>query len=150
MPSLNDKTGSLHPSAQRRGDGGDFDEGMSMPRPLRLLVRRFQRFVDRSRPMPAGIGSAIAILFLCGGLLSGAFVGGHGPVVLSGAAKAVGLKATDIVIIVVATTAAILIIIVIWSHDIPSHIQGAVSQPASLSLYGSPYRSEKHYYGGPV
>ncbi len=96
MPSVNDKIGSLHPAAMK--GGRDFETGVPLPRSVRWLMRRFERFVLLARPLPSGAGSALAILFLCGGLLAGAFSGGHGPVVVSGAAKAVGLKATDIVI----------------------------------------------------
>jgi len=70
----------------------------SVPDILASAKRPIRQKINSARPMHAGGGSVLAISFLTGGLLLGAFTGGHGPVVLSSAAKAVGLTATDIII----------------------------------------------------
>lgn len=73
-------------------------EGRSASEILDSAKRPLRRKLNSSRPMHAGVGSVLALSFVTGGLLLGAFSGGHGPVVLSSAAKAVGLTATDIII----------------------------------------------------
>ncbi|MEM8749122.1 MAG: cell division protein FtsQ/DivIB [Pseudomonadota bacterium] len=69
-------------------------------RGARLRGRRsvLRRWLDEREPMRAGRGSALALSFIAAGWLYGAFAGGHGAVLVSGAAAGVGLEASDILI----------------------------------------------------
>ena len=100
MSSINDKIRAVLKSAVP-SDVTDADirnDGRHLPRFARTFVRRVERFVETARPVRGGVGSVLAVGFVVSGLLWGAFQGGHGPVVLAGAGKVVGLNATDIVI----------------------------------------------------
>ncbi len=70
----------------------------SMPLFLRVRLRQFRRSLDGMRPMRAGFGSALALLFLSAVWVYGAVIGGHGVTLSSSVASSVGLKATNIVI----------------------------------------------------
>ena len=72
--------------------------GRSLSRAFTRTLRRVSRLVENAPRSRAGTGSALAIGFMIIALLHGAVLGGHGPLVLSSAAKVVGLDATDIVI----------------------------------------------------
>ncbi len=74
------------------------DDAPQAPRFVRSARRQFIRFLSKTPPMRAGVGSALALTIIISGWLAGAVAGGHGSAFLSGAAATVGLKATDIVI----------------------------------------------------
>ncbi len=63
-----------------------------LPRPLRFTIRHLSRLVDTSVPMPAGIGTALALGFLAMTISYGVYSGGHGNAVLTSAAATAGLK----------------------------------------------------------
>jgi len=86
------------PKPTEQSDADIRNDERHLPRFARTYVRRVERFIETARPVRSGVGSAVAIFFLVSGLLAGAFQGGHGPVLLAGAGKAVGLSATNIVI----------------------------------------------------
>lgn len=98
MSSLSGKTGF---TSGRDSAAGKPASGVQV-NPLALAVRaRGRNLLRRIESLPAprsGVGSALALSFIAAGWFYGSVVAGSAPLLMSGAASTVGLKATNIVL----------------------------------------------------
>jgi len=68
------------------------DDRRVLPRPLRYSMRYFARALKSSRPLPAGMGSALAIGFVALSVGYGVYTGGHSIAMVSSAATTAGFR----------------------------------------------------------